>query len=219
MGKQRLYSATIPDFYLIRFQMISQWTWQRFRGGHSKIGVWLLGCFFPLPTHLARPEGLHLSKPKKGVGWRNNNSFGVQEGAVTTSGATSKEEFAKAFVLYVKRSEKCVQIGWLLAMKNLKKNSLLSPSGFLKILPGFSWNSPGTVVCTQKVPRPWMFHPHFTQYDPLILVESWRLDTFFEKFPTLFNERDCLTDTRLKTFFLVLPLFCNKHSKFLNVQF
>jgi hypothetical protein len=48
--------------------------------------------------------------------------------AVTTS--TSKEEFAKAFILYIKRSEKCVQIGWVLAKKNLQMNSLLSQSAF-----------------------------------------------------------------------------------------
>jgi hypothetical protein len=69
-----------------------------------------LECFSPLPTHLARPETtfyLCPSPKKKVVGIRNNNSFGVQEGAVMTSG-----EYAKAFMLYIKCSEKWVQMAW-----------------------------------------------------------------------------------------------------------
>ncbi len=65
--------------------------------------------------------------------------------AVTTS--TSKEEFAKAFILYIKRSEKCVQIGWVLAKKNLQMNSLLSQSAFFFWRILFGWNSPHMYVC------------------------------------------------------------------------
>jgi hypothetical protein len=42
--------------------------------------------FSPLLTHLTRPEGLFISvQAKKGSCRKNNNSFGVQEGAVMTS--------------------------------------------------------------------------------------------------------------------------------------
>jgi hypothetical protein len=49
-----------------------------------------------------------------------------------TSGeyGTSKEEFAKAFVLDIKRSEKCFQIGLVLEKNKIKKEPFLSPSVF-----------------------------------------------------------------------------------------
>jgi hypothetical protein len=82
-------SATVPDkYFFIRFWTISRWTWRQFRGGHSKRGVWLFGMFFLPSSHIC--QGLkRLLTPvqaKKGSWQKKNNSFGVQEGAVTTSG-------------------------------------------------------------------------------------------------------------------------------------
>jgi hypothetical protein len=64
------------------------WTWQRFRSRHIKRGVWLLGVFFSPPHTCGKAwkDFLPLSKPNRGVGRMNNNSFVEQEGAVTTSG-------------------------------------------------------------------------------------------------------------------------------------
>ncbi len=63
-----------------------------------------LECFFSNPKKIWQglKDFLHLSKPKKEVGRRNNNFFGVQEGVVTTSGEYLKEEFAKSYVLYIR---------------------------------------------------------------------------------------------------------------------
>jgi hypothetical protein len=60
----------------------------RFRGEHRKRGVWVLGVFVLPTSHIWQglKDILPLSKPKQGVCRRNNNSFEVQEGAVTTSG-------------------------------------------------------------------------------------------------------------------------------------
>jgi hypothetical protein len=49
--------------------------------------------------------------------------------------STPKEEFAKAFMLYIKRSEKSIQIGLVLVNKKLKRNSDLSPSIKKKYIP------------------------------------------------------------------------------------
>jgi hypothetical protein len=93
-----------PTVNFICFWTISYWTWWQFHGGPSKRGVWLLGVFFLQSQKIWQglKDFLHLSKPKKGVGRRNNNFFGVQEGVVTTSGEYLKEEFAKSYVLYIR---------------------------------------------------------------------------------------------------------------------
>jgi hypothetical protein len=56
-------------------------------GGRGRGRVMVLGVFFLPPSHIRQDlkDFLPLSKPKKGAYRRNNNSFGVQEGAVTTS--------------------------------------------------------------------------------------------------------------------------------------
>jgi hypothetical protein len=64
--------------------------------------------------------------PKMALAEENNNSFGVQEGEVTPLESTYKEEFVKAFVLDIKRSANCVQIGWVLAKKKKRRNSIVS---------------------------------------------------------------------------------------------
>ncbi len=92
----------------------------------------------PHTSHKAWWDFLPPSKLKKGVGRRNNNSFGVQEEAVMTSGEYIQRRVCQAFVLSKKRSEKCVQIGLVLGKKKFKRNCLLlylPPYFFKKYFP------------------------------------------------------------------------------------
>jgi hypothetical protein len=79
-----------------RPRLFTSYVFGQFRGGPGrdfavdtiKEEFGCLECFFSLPhtSGKAWKNFLPPSKPKKGVGIRNNNSFGVQEGAVMTSG-------------------------------------------------------------------------------------------------------------------------------------
>jgi hypothetical protein len=85
-AEKMLYGATAPTIYFIRFWMISRYTWWQFSSGHSKREVRLLGVFFLPSSHIWQGlKRLFTSAQAKKGGRRNNNSFGVQEGAVTTS--------------------------------------------------------------------------------------------------------------------------------------
>jgi hypothetical protein len=91
-----------------------------------------LECFSPLPTHLTRPERTFY-QPRTGVGSRNNNSFGVKEGAVMASGEYLQRGVRQGLRVVHKAQQKVVQIGvvqisLVLAKKKFKKNSHLSPS-------------------------------------------------------------------------------------------
>jgi hypothetical protein len=68
------------DDFTLDLAAISQWTQKK-----RSLGAWSL--YLP-SSHIWQglKDFLPLSKPKKGVCRRNNNSFGVQEGVVMTSG-------------------------------------------------------------------------------------------------------------------------------------
>ncbi len=132
---------------LICFWTISWWTWRQFLGGHSKRGVWLLGVFFFPPHTYVKvwKDFLPLAKPKKGVGKRNNKSFGVQEGAVMTSGEYLQRG-VRQNLRVVHKAQRKVRPNWLGPSKEKNKKEIpsISHSLFGKILSGFSWNSPCT---------------------------------------------------------------------------
>jgi hypothetical protein len=84
------------DDFTVDLVIISWWTqkkrslgaWSVFLPLHTYLASGCLECFFSLSSHIWQglKDFLPLSKPKTGVRRRNNNSFGIQEGAVTTSG-------------------------------------------------------------------------------------------------------------------------------------
>ncbi len=108
-----------------------------------------LECFSPLPTHRVRHEGLiHLSKPKKGVGWRKNNSFGVQEG----SNDLYLQRGVRQGLRIVHKAQWKVRSNRLGPSEEKLSNELPSISlSFIfwriQVLFGFSWNSPHMYVC------------------------------------------------------------------------
>jgi hypothetical protein len=114
--------------------MILQWTWRPFYGGHSREEFGCLNCLFPLFTHLARPEKIFLPlfKPKKGVGRRNNNSFGVQEGTVTDLWGVPPKRSRYGLCVGHKAQRKLhPNLLGSGKKKKFNKNSLLSPTVFV----------------------------------------------------------------------------------------
>jgi hypothetical protein len=74
--------------------------------------------FTSLHTFRKALEDFSSVQAKKGVGRFNNNSLGVQEGAVTTPSVFLQRMVREAFVSYTERSEKCINIVLVLAKKN-----------------------------------------------------------------------------------------------------
>ncbi len=100
-----------------------------------------------------------LSKPKKGVSRRNNNSFGVQEVAVTSSGEYLQRGVHQDLHVVHKVQQKVRPNRLGLSQEKIKKEF---PSISLhlkkKILSGFNWNSPRIKVQKQYIPPP-PLHP------------------------------------------------------------
>jgi hypothetical protein len=80
-----------------------------------------LECFFSPPHTSGKglKDFLLLSKPKMGVGRRNNNSFGVQEGAVMTSGEYLQREVRQGLRVGHKVQQK-VHPNWLSPSEKIK---------------------------------------------------------------------------------------------------
>jgi hypothetical protein len=82
--------------------------------------------FSALLTHLSRPgETFYLCpSQKKGLAEEIITPLEFKNGRWRPRRSTKKEEFAKAFVLYIKCSEKCIQIGSVQAKKKKELSSI-----------------------------------------------------------------------------------------------